>query len=160
MTVMSKAKLPRVTALGAMGLLLVLGACDLNEVSIPELTGPAEQGLSIEMRAVPDILNADGVSTSTVTVFVRDQNGRPVANRQLLFAVDGDGLLISGSVVVGPLQNGGQGISLGTAGNGVAQLTYQAGTISGIRVWVSCRAYSFDAAGEGGPTRFVAIDQR
>jgi hypothetical protein len=157
---MPKPKLSRLTALAAMGFLLVLGACDLDEVSIPELTGPAEQGLNIHMRAVPDILNADGVSTSTITVRVSDQSGQPVGNRQLLFAVDGDGLLISGNVVVGPLQDGGQGISLGTAGNGVAQITYQAGTISGIRVWVSCRAYSFDAAGEGGPTRFVAIDQR
>jgi hypothetical protein len=160
MNVMPKPKLSRSMAFAALSLLLVLGACDLDEVRIPELTGPAEQGLSIDMRAVPDILNADGVSTSTITVRVHDQNGAPVGNRQLLFAVDGDGLLISGNVVVGPLQDGGQGISLGTAGNGQAQITYQAGTISGIRVWVSCRAYSFDAAGEGGPTRFVAIDQR
>ena len=135
-----------------------LGACGLDEIRVPPLVGPAEQGLSIDLRAVPNILNADGVSTSTVTITVRNQNGAPVANRQLYVQLNqGDGVLIAGAVVVGPLQGG---ISLGTASNGVAQITYQAGTTRGLQAIIIVQAYSFDAAGGGEVPHTVVIDQR
>lgn len=134
------------------------GACTLDEITFPPLVGPSEQALSLEIRAVPNIVNADGVSTSTITVQARNQDGAPAANRQLFFQLtNGDGLIFSGTVFVGPLQGG---LSLGTAGNGTAQITYLAGTTPGIRVWVAVQAYSFDAAGDGEPYHWIAIDQR
>ncbi len=139
---------------------LGLGACNLNldEVVPPGLVGPSEQALSLDIRAVPNIVNADGVSTSTVTVRVRNQDGAPVANRQLYVQLEnGDGLIIAAGVFVGPLQGG---LSLGTADNGIATITYQAGTTPGIRVFIRVQAYSFDASGDGEVPHFVAIDQR
>lgn len=138
--------------------LLAMGACGLDEINIPALVGPAEQGTSIALQAVPNILNADGFSTSTVTITVRNQNGEPYPNRQLYVQLSqGDGVLFAGSVFVGPLQGG---ISLGTASNGQAQVTYMAGTTPGLTVVIQVQAYSIDANGGGEVPHTVMIDQR
>ena len=52
-------------AVVALGLLLAAG-CRLNDRGEPDLTGPADQGFNLELEALPDTLNADGVSTVDV----------------------------------------------------------------------------------------------
>lgn len=137
------------------------GGCTiLDEVTFPPLVGPSEQGLSLEIQAIPSIINADGVSTATIKVIARNQDGRPVANRQLFFALfssDPDCLLFAGTVFVGPLQSG---FSLGTGGNGEALVTYRAGFSTGTSSFVVVQAYSFDQQGGGEPQHSVRIDQR
>ena len=134
---------------------LLLGvACGLDETKTPPLFGPSELGLSLQMGASPDVLNADGVSQSVVSITARDENGRPAANRLIYVSGQGDGALIAGGVLVGPLQTG---FTVQTGNNGVAQVVYQAGFGVG-QVIVQARPYGFDAY--AGVTRSVAIDQR
>ena len=63
----------------AVGLLLTAPGCNqLEAPAEPELTGPADQAFTVELRALPDTVNADGVSFSRVRLVLRDQNGQPV----------------------------------------------------------------------------------
>src|SRR5262245_35850050 len=70
-------------ALGGLALVVAMNGCGLNEVDVPPLIGPSEAGLSLDLRANPDTISADGVSQSVVRIVARDQNGRPAPNRQL-----------------------------------------------------------------------------
>jgi hypothetical protein len=131
--------------LGILALAAAMAACGLgglNEVDIPPLVGPSETGTSLQMSASPDTLNADGVSQSVVRIVVRDQNGKPAPGRQLVVRIaQGDGFLVAGSVVVGPLQTGA---SLVSDGSGVVQVVYTAGLDIGLVV-IAVKPYSFDA---------------
>ena len=62
--------------------------CGLDEVDIPDTsTGRPRPASRLRLTAVPDIITADGFSTSLVQVDMRDQNGRPVERpRHLLRA--------------------------------------------------------------------------
>jgi hypothetical protein len=143
-------------AAATLGFAALLGGigCGLDETKIPPLFGPSELGLSLQMGASPDVINADGVSQSVVSITARDENGRPAANRLIYVSGQGDGALIAGGVLVGPLQTG---FTVQTGNNGVAQVVYQAGfNIS--QIIVQARPYGFDAY--AGVTRSVAIDQR
>ena len=142
-----------VASLGLVSLLVGVG-CGLDETKVPPLFGPSELGLSLQMGASPDVINADGVSQSVVSITARDENGRAAANRLIYVSGEGDGALIAGGVLVGPLQTG---FTVQTGNNGVAQVVYQAGFGVG-RVIVQARPYGFDAF--AGVTRQVAIDQR
>lgn len=142
-----------VATLGLASLLVGVG-CGLDETKVPPLFGPSELGLSLQMSASPDVINADGVSQSVVSITARDENGRPAPNRLIYVSGQGDGALIAGGVLVGPLQTG---FTVQTGNNGVAQVVYQAGFGIG-QVIVQARPYGFDAY--AGVTRSVAIDQR
>jgi hypothetical protein len=123
-----------------------LTACGVNDVNIPGLVGPSEGGLSLDMKASPDTLNADGVSQSVVRIQVRDQNGRPAPGRQLVVRLaQGDGFLVAGSVVVGPLQTA---VSLVSDGSGVVQVVYTAGFKTRFLVVIGVKPYSFDATND------------
>jgi hypothetical protein len=140
-------------ALGLAALLASTG-CGLDETKVPPLFGPSELGLSLQMGASPDVVNADGVSQSVVSITARDENGRPAPNKLIYVSGFGDGALIAGGVLVGPLQTG---FTVQTGSNGVAQVVYQAG-FSITTIIVQARPYGFDAY--AGVTRSVAIDQR
>jgi hypothetical protein len=127
----------------ALGLLLATTGCELSGQNQPDLTGPADQGFNIELEALPDTLNADGVSTSRIRAVVRNQNGQPVTGYAVLFEHDGDGTLLpaSGSTYVGPIQTGEV---MATGSEGTAFMVYTAGT--DLRtITVSVRPYNFDA---------------
>lgn len=133
----------RALILLTVGLLASGVGCGLDKASDPVLDGPADQGYNIDLVALPDTLNADGVSSSTVRVVVRDQNGKPVPNHSVLFVSNGDGVLVpsASSTYVGPIQTG---IVMATNSSGTANVVYVAGT-GIVTVTVSVRPYSFDA---------------
>ena len=140
-------------------LLMALGGlpgCDEDNAAAPPLAGPSGLALAIEMGAAPVFLNADGRSTSTVTVTVRGPNGAPVAGQPLFVQHDGDGLLIAGAAI-GGLQTG---ISLQADGSGVAQLAYRAGTERDRLVTIRCEPYSPNVGFTGELPRTVVIHQR
>ncbi len=87
---------------------LVTAGCGLDKVEDPPLVGPSETGLSVQLTALPDTLNADGVSVSVIQFVLREQNGQPVSGRAILFEHDGDGVLApsASSTYVGPIQTG------------------------------------------------------
>jgi hypothetical protein len=135
---------------------LGLAGCQ-DEATIPPLEGPSGLALSIEMEAVPNFLNADGISTSTITITVRDPAGKPVPGKPLFAQHDGDGSLHAASAPIGGLQTG---ISLATDANGVARLVYRAGTAVDRLVTIRCEPYSADTGFTGELPRFVVIHQR
>jgi hypothetical protein len=129
-------------AVMAVGLLLGASGCGLDKVPEPDLAGPSDAGVSAELTALPDVLNADGVSQSVVRLVLRDDTGsRSVAGRPL--QTNGDGLMVpsAASTYVGPVQTG---IVMATDKDGVAYVIYVAG--SGIgELWVLVRPYGIDS---------------
>jgi hypothetical protein len=112
----------------AMGLLLVLNGCGLDKVDVPDLDGPSELGTGIRLTASPDIVTADGFSSSLIQVHVQDQNGSPAVGRQVFVAVaDANG----STADIGELRSTsgtglGTGLVLTTGANGIAQASYEA----------------------------------
>jgi hypothetical protein len=110
-------------------LLVAHGGCGFDGVEVPELVGPAEQGTSIALTASPDVMVADGFSTSLITATVRDQNGQPIAGRDLFFVItDASGAFAD----IGTLRSPDTGVGIGTGvqlrtnAQGVAQIVYVA----------------------------------
>jgi hypothetical protein len=156
----------RAWAVLALGVLLAGTGCGLNGQNAPDLTGPADQGFNIELLALPDTVNADGVSSSQVRLVLRDKNGQPVKGYAVLFDCEGDGTFCNGagrltpsssSTYVGPIQTGEV---MATDNDGVARVVYTAGTDLRF-VTISVRPFYFDATIEYNFTvRSVVILQR
>jgi hypothetical protein len=128
--------------LAAIGLLLAPAGCGLDKVPNPDLAGPSDTGVSVELEAFPDVLNADGVSQCVVRLVLRDDKGVPINTRSVLFQHDGDGLMMpsADSTFVGPVQTG---LVMATDGNGQANVVYIAGSgIGAVHVFV--RPYGID----------------
>src|SRR5262245_43222615 len=71
----------------ALGVLLALNACGLDEVDIPALDGPSELAQSLRLTASPDVVTADGFSTSLVQAQLRGPNGEPLVGRQVFMTI-------------------------------------------------------------------------
>jgi hypothetical protein len=109
----------------ALSALLLFAACGLEEVEVPELDGPSAMSLSLRLTAAPDIIVADGFSTSLVQASLIDQNGRALAGRSVFFAItDAQGRSVDIGKIRG--QNGpGTGATVATDGSGIAQIVYE-----------------------------------
>ena len=149
------------------GFLLGQGGCGLDKQKAGQLNGPSDIGVSTDLVAAPDVLNADGVSQSVVRLILRDQDGNPIAVRSVLFTTDGDGYLApsTASTFVGPVQTGGgyggngHGIVMATGKDGVAYVVYVAGTTPDLRIHVSAWPYGTDTAYTLRAFRTVEISQ-
>ena len=117
--------------------LVLYAACTLDNPDPPELAGPSELGMSIEMRAVPDQLVSDGFSSSIIEAVVRDANAQRVQGRTINFDITTPGAPGSGFLDLGNLApvNGARpaagGVESGPAsavsdGSGVARVRYWA----------------------------------
>jgi PKD repeat protein len=141
---------------------LVLHACGMDEVTIPDFDGPAETGISIFLTATPDLLPADGKSTAVVTARLRNPEGAGVAGRQVFFTItDSEGRFAD----IGdfPTSNGpGTGVSVGTDGSGAASVTYRApartDATANQTVLIAARLVGTDAT--AATYRTVAIELR
>src|SRR5271169_5808958 len=85
----------RVWATAAIASLLGLGDCSTSKVAVPNLSGPSELALSLYTTASPDLLVADGMSTSALQVLVRDQNGQPKPGQAIGFFTMQDGQFVN-----------------------------------------------------------------
>jgi PKD domain-containing protein len=119
----------RLWAMAGVGLLVAYAGCGFNGVDIPELVGPAELATSVALTAVPDLIEADGFSTSLITATVRDQNGQPAAGRDIFFSIaDASGRAAD----IGALRSPATGVGVGTGitvktnAQGVAAVVYEA----------------------------------
>lgn len=139
------------------GLLIALPGCNLTQDEQPPIGGPSETGISAQLGAAPDTVNADGVSQVVVELVLRDQTGSPAGGRAVLFELlSGDGYITpsADSTFVGPVQTG---LVMATSSSGTAVVIYVAGhNITTATIGV--RAYSFDAARSYLTT--IEIDQR
>ena len=112
----------------SVGLLLGLGGCGLDELEIPELDGPAELALSVRITAAPDIIVADGFSTSLVQVHLRGPNGEALAGRAVFVGITDE---VGRTADIGQLRSTagtggiGTGLVLITGSNGIAQASYE-----------------------------------
>ena len=133
-------------AVAALGLLIAPG-CALDEKDPPAVNGPSQTGLSVQLKALPDTINADGVTRSQVELVLRDQNGNPAGGRAVLFELlAGDGKMVpsAASTYVGPVQTG---LVMATSEGGQAVVVYVAGKRI-MTAAIGVRMYSFDAARE------------
>ena len=69
-------------------------SCVLDDPDIPELSGPSEMGTSVEMRANPDQLVADGFSSSVIEAVVRNPNGERTSGVTILFDISRGGVFL------------------------------------------------------------------
>src|SRR6185369_16894623 len=74
------------TALVAMS----LAGCSLNEEEVPPFEGPSVRGVAVKLNASPDLLVADGFSTSSIQAKVQGPNGEPISGRQVVFTIADD----------------------------------------------------------------------
>jgi PKD domain-containing protein len=138
----------------ALAVIFALNGCGLDELEIPEIDGPSEFGLSISLTASPDIVVADGFSSSLIQATVRDQNGSLVAGRQVFMAItDSQGRTAD----IGNLRSTsgpglGTGLVLTTGTNGIAQASYEAPPRTDLTanstVLVTVRPVGTDANGQ------------
>lgn len=66
--------------------LAAFGGCTMDKQSAPDIAGPSGLALSIDVKATPDVVVRDGISTSTIEVTMRDGDGRLLADRLVYFA--------------------------------------------------------------------------
>jgi hypothetical protein len=123
---------------------LTAAGCGLDKVDPPPVNGPSETGISVQLTALPDTLNADGVSESAVQLVLRNPDGTPLSGLAVYFSFSGDGILVpaASSTFVGPVQSG---LVMATDRNGVANVVYVAGYGLGTVV-VYVRPYGIDGA--------------
>jgi hypothetical protein len=119
----------RLRTMAGIGLLVAYAGCGFDGVEVPELIGPSEQGTSVTLTASPDVMVADGFSTSLITATVRDQNGQPAAGRDIFFAIsDASGNFAD----IGSLRSLATGVDVGTGqlvrtnAQGIAAVVYEA----------------------------------
>ena len=73
----------------------------------PPVDGPSDTGVSVQLTALPDMLNADGVSQAVGAAGAAERRtGRPSAASPCYFSTNGDGTLVpsASSTYVGPVQ--------------------------------------------------------
>jgi len=69
------------------GLLVLCSACGLDDVTIPELSGPSGTALGVRLTVSPDVITADGFSTSLVQAEVFNENGAAASGQSILLAI-------------------------------------------------------------------------
>ena len=62
-------------SVAGLALLLALSSCGLEDLEVPPFEGPSTLSLGIRMSATPDIIVADGLSTSLVTATLSARGG-------------------------------------------------------------------------------------
>ncbi len=124
---------------------VALSGCTVKKTEAPDITGPSELGLSLELRVSPDVLNMDGVSQSTLTITSRDSNGKVQPNVDLRVEALAGGEIVD---VFGRLSNK----NVKTGGDGRATLTYTAPN-SPLEPEQRPRQHRGDAGGHSGRLR-------
>ncbi len=106
---------------------LSLQGCGLDKVEVPgSLSGPSTLGIHLDIKALPDIVVADGIQTSVVQVVVTDQNGKPMPNKDIVFVIfDESGNIAEIGQLTTPAGARVYGSTTArTNGNGIAQVVY------------------------------------
>jgi hypothetical protein len=124
-------------ALAGVPAALALWAC-LNEPSAPELSGPSELAASLEMRAIPDQLTADGWSSSVIEVIYRNENGQRTSGQTIHFDLRAKGASTFSDIGnLAPL-HGPRPVAGGTEASAVSDVTDSEG-VARARYWAPFR---------------------
>jgi PKD repeat protein len=73
---------------------MALSGCTAKKTEAPELAGPSEMGLSLDIRATPDVVTMDGQSQSQLIVTARDANGRPAGSQGVRVEITAGGEIV------------------------------------------------------------------
>jgi chitodextrinase len=98
--------------------LVILSGCQVKQTEPPAPTGPSELGLSLDVRATPDVVQMDGLSQSQITITARDANSRPTSNIGVRVEITAGGEVVD----LGRLSSK----NVTTGGDGRATVTYTA----------------------------------
>ncbi len=79
-------------ALIATGLVSAAAACTVHKTEVPSLTGPSELALSLNVVAIPDSINQDGGSQSSIRVTVKGPDGKPISGLPIRMDMQVNGL--------------------------------------------------------------------
>lgn len=96
---------------------MALAGCTAKTTEAPELSGPSELGLSLEIRATPDVVTMDGQSQSSLTITARDASGRPAGSQGIRVEITAGGQIVD----VGRLSS--KNVTTGTDGRAVVTYT-------------------------------------
>jgi hypothetical protein len=138
-------------AAAVLGLAVIGGGCNLDRQFEPNLTGPSDAAVSVELVAAPDTVNGDGVSMSLVSLVVRNNLGEPIKGWPILFQCNGGNRSCNGwgkmrpapgSMYVGPVQSGEV---MATDANGSTSVMYTAAYGTGF-VTIGVRPYGTDTS--------------
>ena len=139
----------------ALGLALALVGCGLDDLEIPDFSGPSTFGVGFRLTAAPDIIVADGFSSALVTVNLIDENGRALGGREVFFSVsdvDGNFADIGTLRSTGPDRGVGTGLVVSSDGNGAARVAYvsppRTDLTANARVIVAARLVADDSRGQ------------
>lgn len=144
---------------------LSLQGCGLDKVKVPEsLIGPSELGLSLRVLANPDVVLADGIQTSVIHAELKDQNGKPVPGRGIVFTImDEQGR----TAEIGQLTNAAGvrvfgSTTINTDSSGIARAVYttpeRRDFTANARIKIGARPVGTDA--NGAPNWTVSLELR
>jgi PKD repeat protein len=85
--------------LAILGAVALAAGCSVKDTTTPDLAGPSELALSLNMSATPDTISQDGSSQTLVVVIARDSAGRAVAGLPIRFDVTLDGQIVDYGVL-------------------------------------------------------------
>ena len=74
-------------ALAAVPAVMGYLGCGVEDPQPPTLAGPSELAISLDMKAVPDQITADGWSSSVIEATWRDENGQRASGKLVLFDI-------------------------------------------------------------------------
>jgi len=120
-----------------LALFLPYAACTLDNPEAPDLAGPSELGMSIEMRAIPDSLVSDGFSSSIIEAVVRGPSGERETGRTINFDItrSGAGFLDLGNLA--PVN--GARPAAGGVESGPTSAVSDGGGVARVRYWAPFR---------------------
>lgn len=96
---------------------VLVSGCTVHQTEAPDLTGPSEFAVSVNMSASPDTLFSGGQQQASIAVQARDVNGSPKAGQTFRLAT----VVGGASVAFGTLSS--QTVVTGTDGRAVAIYT-------------------------------------
>ncbi len=121
--------------------LAVIPSC-VDTVEIPEVTGPSELAVSLQLSAIPDELVADGWSSSVIEAVYRDPSGQRQSGQTIHFDLGARTEVVSGGAFsdignLAPL-NGPRPVAGGTEARAVSAVTDGDG-VARARYWAPFR---------------------
>ena len=144
---------------------LSLQGCGLDKVEVPtSLVGPSELGISLQMIALPDIVVADGIQTAVIQAVVRDQNGKLMPGKAIVFTISDE---LGRTAEIGTLTSATGARVFGSTSitsnaNGIAQVVYttpeRRDFTADSRIVVGARPVGTDA--NGAPYTTLRIELR
>ncbi len=108
-------------------------ACTMDQSKTPTLSGPSEFGLSIDLRATPDVLARDGASQSVIRLFARDASGKLTGGKRFVLSMSpaNGGTLSTNEVVTGADGIATAYYTSAAAGMALSRVTIGATPVSG-----------------------------